>query len=73
MNNNLNVTNTVFTNVDVAIQPNAPVADVETPEIISIKKEIYEHFQIDGKDISREIDISNNIVYKDGIYTVAIK
>ena len=50
-----------------------PIDNVESAEIISLKKELAEHFTINGKAISREIDISNSIVFKDNIYTVAIQ
>jgi len=55
------------------VQKEGPLANVETPEILSLKKELFEHFTINGKPISREVDISNNIVFKDNTYTLSVQ
>ena len=46
--------------------------DVETPEILKLKKDITEHFTLNGQGISREKEIANTISIKDGKYTLAI-
>jgi hypothetical protein len=39
---------------------------------LKLKKDISEHFTLNGKKIGRETDISNTISKKDGKYTIAI-
>ncbi len=47
--------------------------NVEKSEIIGLKKDLFEHFTINGKSINRATDISNNIISKNNGYTVAIQ
>lgn len=47
--------------------------DVETPEVLKLKKDISEHFTLNGKEISREKEMANTISVKDGKYVLAIK
>jgi hypothetical protein len=68
-----NITPTPPVKVETKKQTEKPIDNMESAEIISLKKELTEHFTINGKSISREIDISNAIVFKDNIYTVAIQ
>lgn len=49
------------------------IENVETPEIINLKKDIARYFTINGKNISRETDISNAITLKNNIYTVSLQ
>jgi hypothetical protein len=64
----------INTNINTAnILPNTPIAGVETPQVIALKKEISEHITINGAPISREIDISNNIKENNGVYALSIK